>query len=419
MSFAFSKERSTTSDSVGLPTDNNDLTMTTAVPLVSISLLQEGIPCDEFMFIISDKTFPTSVVEAVSLLPAVWEQLQIDACARRFVICDPDIHSTDFSTLHSLLSGVETVFHKSHQKSLILLSRQVGNVGLQRFFFSLWSNSNMRLSNAFATHSRVYLQSISDVLLLSVDALDDLLSTESFLVDSEEVLMRILILLRHPPLLRHIRWEFVSTALITSFDEDSTESLWLTVADRLIAPPPSPGLDSLIVSEFPPLFEEFRMKRFNLLWRGSRDGFTAKKFHRRCDGRANTLTLILDTDGNIFGGFTPVEWESPRSWNYKRDTSLQSFFFTLRNPHGVLPRKFALKDEEEYCTIRCNSTRCAVFGHYDICVCDHCSANRKNITHFGTDWNYSTYANDTACKNFFTGGERFTVKEIEVFEIAA
>jgi archaellum component FlaC len=72
-------------------------------------------------------------------------------------------------------------------------------------------------------------------------------------------------------------------------------------------PPPTPALafDSLIVPQFPPLFEEFRAKRFNLLWRGSRDGFTAQEFHRRCDGRANTLTLISDTDGNVFGGFTP------------------------------------------------------------------------------------------------------------------
>jgi hypothetical protein len=38
------------------------------------------------------------------------------------------------------------------------------------------------------------------------------------------------------------------------------------------------------------LFDEFRRKCFNLLWRVSRDGFTAKQFHRRCDGRPNTLT---------------------------------------------------------------------------------------------------------------------------------
>jgi hypothetical protein len=45
-----------------------------------------------------------------------------------------------------------------------------------------------------------------------------------------------------------------------------------------------------------------RVPRFNLLWRGSRDGFRATEFHR-----ANTLTLIVDTDGNIFCGFTAVQ----------------------------------------------------------------------------------------------------------------
>jgi hypothetical protein len=105
--------------------------------------------------------------------------------------------------------------------------------------------------------------------------------------------------------------------------------------------------DSLIVSEYPPLFEEFRMKTWTMLWRGSRDGFTAKEFHRRCDGRANTLTLILDTDRNVFGGFTPVKWESSASGKWKGADSLRSFLFTLRNPHGVPPRKFALKADKK------------------------------------------------------------------------
>jgi hypothetical protein len=99
------------------------------------------------------------------------------------------------------------------------------------------------------------------------------------------------------------------------------------------------------------LFEEFRAKRFNLLWRGSRDGFTAREFHLRRDGRANTLTVIVDTDGNVFGGFTQVEWESLASWKYKGDDRLRNFFFSLRNPDGVPPRKFVLRVEEKQSTI--------------------------------------------------------------------
>jgi hypothetical protein len=88
------------------------------------------------------------------------------------------------------------------------------------------------------------------------------------------------------------------------------ESVWLAVADWRLHPPPPLALemDSVIVSDFPPLFEEFRVKCFNLLWRSSRNGFTAQEFPLRCDGRTNTLTLISDTDGNVFGGFTPVKW---------------------------------------------------------------------------------------------------------------
>jgi hypothetical protein len=243
------------------------------------------------------------------------------------------------------------------------------------------------------------------------------------MVDSEDALLQILFPLGHPPLLRHIRWEFVSAAAITSLCEDltfchPTESLWLSVADRLLhpPPPPAPEIDSLIVSDFPPLFEEFRAKRFNLLWRGSRDGFTARKFHRRCDGRANTLTLISDTDGNVFGGFTPVKWESGSK--YKGDNSLRSFLFTLRDPHGVPPRKFALKAEKKQKAIYCDSAYCAIFGYGNIYVYDNCNTNKYSFTHIGTHWSNSAYANDTAFEYFLTGAEDFTVKEIEVFEIA-
>jgi hypothetical protein len=90
---------------------------------------------------------------------------------------------------------------------------------------------------------------------------------------------------------------------------------------------------------FPAIFEEFKVQKLTILWLGSRDGFKAEQFHRRCDGHPNTLTVILDTDGNMFGSFTPVVWESRqydpsvRGGNLpKADPSLKSFLFTLKNP---------------------------------------------------------------------------------------
>jgi hypothetical protein len=60
----------------------------------------------------------------------------------------------------------------------------------------------------------------------------------------------------------------------------------------------------------PDVFEEFRTKRFNLVWQGSRDGVTVTKSHRRCEACVNTLTLLSDTDWKVFGDFTRVEWKS-------------------------------------------------------------------------------------------------------------
>jgi hypothetical protein len=187
---------------------------------VGASPLQQGILHDQFTFVINGKLFPTSALEAMVRSPVIWEQLQVDACARQLVICDPEIESADFSSLQGLLSGMESLLQALHQKSLILLSRQLWIIGLVRLFFSLWNDSavdtTVTLSSAFAAASRVYIQSVSAVSLLSVDTLDGLLSSESFLVDSEDALLQILFTLGYPSLLRHIRREFMGAAAIAS-----------------------------------------------------------------------------------------------------------------------------------------------------------------------------------------------------------
>jgi hypothetical protein len=192
------------------------------------------------------------------------------------------------------------------------------------------------------------------------------------------------------------------------------------ILDCLLHHPPS-GWNSAIVPVFPKLFNDFRIKRFTLLWRGSRNGFGGRDLHSRCDGHPKTLTVILDTNGNIFGGFTPVEWES-REWNgkggkedscYKADPSLESFLFTLKNPHKFPARRFRLKAEKKDMAIYCFYKRGPHF--WDIGVWAGSNANTDSFTHqFGAN-----YTNDTGLdgKTFFTGSTRFQVKEIEVFEI--
>jgi hypothetical protein len=161
----------------------------------------------------------------------------------------------------------------------------------------------------------------------------------------------------------------------------------------------------MIVLDYPDILAEFRRKRFSLLWRGGRDGFGAHDFHRRCDGHANTVTVILDTDGNIFGGFTPVEWEYHKG--DKVDESLRSFLFTLRNPHNFSAWRFALKAEKKNVAVVCYSDWGPDF--WDIDVSDNCNASTCRHCCFG-----SRYTNDTGLdgKTFFTDFETFQRKGI-------
>jgi hypothetical protein len=124
--------------------------------------------------------------------------------------------------------------------------------------------------------------------------------------------------------------------------------------------------------------------------------------------------VILDTNRNIFGGFTPVELESPPQGKSKADASLKSSLFTLKNPHNVLARRFALKANEKIKAIDCSSNWSPCFG-VDINVYVNCNANTNSFTPvFGR-----SYTNDTGLdgKTFFTGSQKFNAKEIEMFEI--
>jgi hypothetical protein len=259
---------------------------------------------------------------------------------------------------------------------------------------------------------RIDLESVD----VSAEALDSLLLSEFVTVESEDSLLQLILKLGsgYRDLLRHIQIGFLSEDGLSLLDEHCeipSESVWNCVVEWIVHPP-APLFNSQIISDFPEIFAEFQGKHFKMLWRGSRDGFGAQEFHRRCDGHANTLTVILDTKGNIFGGFTPVEWESNHLGKNKADDSLKSFLFTLKNPHNVPARRFALKVEQKDLAINCSSKFGPRFN--GIAVFDNCNENSKSNIYLG--W---TYVNDTGldAKVVFTGSQYFQVKEIEVFEI--
>ena len=63
------------------------------------------------------------------------------------------------------------------------------------------------------------------------------------------------------------------------------------------------------------------------LYQAGKHGFTPAEFHRRCDNRGPTITLIKTTTGKIFGGYTDQPWNK----SDKLFVSNDSFIFSVSN----------------------------------------------------------------------------------------
>jgi hypothetical protein len=351
---------------------------------------------DAFTFTATGITFECTVGQAVAVSPMVREQLSTDACASTFTLRD----ERAVQSVRGLLSGGAA----STPRSLYGLGQQLGIPGLDLE----WTGTD-----------RVDLDSV-EFAVLSVEALDEILEGALFSIASEDDLLKRLLSVgdEYSSLLRWIEVQFLSAAGVAALAEHflfPPEGLCCSILGRVLPPPPpSPrGWNSVIVPDFPELFDDFKEKQFTLLWRASRDGFSSRGFHSRCDGHPDTLTVILDTDGNIFGGFTPVKWDSTSC--HKPDSTMKSFIFTLKNPSNTPPRKFVLrnygtKNEAIYCLSR-QGPSFNDFGVYD--------QSDSNADSYSSCLG-CTYANDTQLDphTFLTGSGNFRTKEIEVFEIS-
>jgi hypothetical protein len=384
--------------------------------------VRNGFLSESFQFIVNGESIEIEIWKSTALFPAVREQFLVDSCARKFFVNDREIEAADIRSLELQLSGEKI----SNPRSEALLSNILGNVDLEWIFLNhlksdIWTNPS-----ELVMERRLDLDS-ADVSIFSMEVLNSLFCRELVSVESEDALLRFILGLGPSfwDLLMHIQIEFLSedgSSLLNEHFGIPSESVWCRFVDR-IAHSPCP-FDSKIISGFPKIFAELGWKQFSLLWRGSRDGFKAQEFHLRCNSYRNTLTVILDTKGNIFGGFTPQKWESPvLNWRQKTekdflktDHSLKSFLFTLKNPHDIPARRFPLKAEMKHQAINCchEFGPCFGFGPPDIIVSDNCNTFKTNFASLGR-----TYTNNSGVNNdiIFTGSSSFQVRDIEVFEI--
>jgi hypothetical protein len=172
---------------------------------------------------------------------------------------------------------------------------------------------------------------------------------------------------------------------------------------------------SIILHRFPEVMDWFNHEKLRLLWRGTRDGFKFADFFDKCNTHRNTLLLIIDTRGNIFGGFSSAQWPSVNEVKSAEDFKGNSFLFTIRNPHGIPPTIFPIRPEERAKAISYGPTDAFNFGEYDISVFGDCHQRVSFTTGFGR-----CYQNNTGIEGHrvFTGSYSFIVQEVEMLKVS-
>lgn len=152
-------------------------------------------------------------------------------------------------------------------------------------------------------------------------------------------------------------------------------------------------------------------QRWKLIYKASRDGFSTKTFHARCDNRRPTIAIIQSHNNCLFGGYTSTSWDS--SGSYKTDAA--AFLFTLTNPHNIPPTKYFIKHYRVGNAIYGNDRYGLTFGAgHDIYLTNDSNSNGSSYIRFPHSYTDTTGKNE----NTFTDDQYFTTSDIEVFELA-
>jgi hypothetical protein len=404
----------------------------------------------DFTFIVGDERYecPTFIAEFLS--PRITTLRSQDITISEFSVhtADPNHY---FGTLLSLGFGHEVSFTRNELSFVRSVCGELCNYELfentlktegafgqireeelkARFDFLMEAEGNCdRDVPIIASH--FFELSASDIDKLNLSVLRTILDDPTLVVRDEDSLFEVIQRrssddLSYFELLECVHFEFLSDRCMTrAFDfisnsfDSLTFDIWSTLRSRLtlpVTPTPQPGryclpaIDSKIISTVPDFFSIFGNKTLHLLYRGSRDGFEGSSFHRVCDGHPHTISLISSTNGSIFGGYTPVAWSSAN--HYVSDMSMESFVFTITNPHNLSPRIF--KQQRGDNAVYHHPSYGPTFGGgLTIHVCDQCRSSNNSYSSFG-----SPYNNDTGISGneVLTGACNFTVNEIEVFEV--
>jgi len=143
-----------------------------------------------------------------------------------------------------------------------------------------------------------------------------------------------------------------------------------------------------------------------LLYRGSRDGFYAKDFHKNCDDKGATLVVCKSAYHNkVFGGYASKSWSQVE--DYIQDK--QAFLFSVSNS-----TKHSITNGD--CALFGSSEAGPVFGAgYDLFICSNSNLVEDSTSALGMTYQ----ANDNLgnLTEYLAGDSSFMLQEIEVFKV--
>jgi hypothetical protein len=151
-------------------------------------------------------------------------------------------------------------------------------------------------------------------------------------------------------------------------------------------------------------------KDWFLIYRGTKDGFSATDFHRECDGIAKTVTIVKTTNGNIFGAYTDKLWGASSYAHQILDDN--AFIFSLVNKRN----KPFIACGNGYVWSHSNWGPC--FGPCEIKIASDSNINKTSSSSLGYNYKHQDYpyrTNET--KTILAGSHTFQTAEIEVFFI--
>lgn len=133
----------------------------------------------------------------------------------------------------------------------------------------------------------------------------------------------------------------------------------------------------------------------SLCYRYSEDGADPATFHKKCDSKKGTITVITTKEGQVFGGYTSVSWDGDTQ---KRDDG--AFLFSVTKK-----KKFPIKDAR--IAINTKKILLPTFGMDDIYISAEVSSLRNRMASY----------EDSKAFEINNGKMIFNVQDIEVFHV--